>query len=83
MRSLTLVPARYRAAPARGAFRSTHALVLESAGAWLRCVRSSERLRNSLRASQMLLSDRLLGGSAIYPQGNDVCQGIHAVAVDE
>jgi hypothetical protein len=84
VRGLTLVTARHRPAPARGAFRSIHALVFESAGAWPRCVRSSERLRNSLRAPQMLLSDSLpRGGFVICPQGNNVCQGIHAVAVDE
>jgi hypothetical protein len=81
---LTLITARHRPAPARGTFRSIHALVFESAGAWLRCVRSSERLQNSLGVLQMLLSDSLpRGGFVIYPQGNNVCHCIHAVAVDE
>lgn len=84
MRNLTVVTGRYRPAPVRGAFTSIPALVFESTGGWLRCVRSSERLQNSLRASQMLLPDSLLrGGFVIYPQGNNICQDIHAVAVDE
>jgi hypothetical protein len=82
--SLAVVTARHRRAPVRGAFRSIRALVVESGGAWLRCVRSSVRWQNSVRAARMLHSDSLLrGGLVIYPQGQDVSQGIHAVAVDE
>ena len=84
VRNLTVVTGRHRPAHGRGAFPSIRALVFESTGAWLRCVRSSERLQSSLRASQMLPPDSLLrGGSVIFPQGNSNCQGIHAVAVDE